>query len=255
MEQKIKVKCRLEKKMSDRLILITNDDGIEADGIEMLAKAAKQFGEVWVVAPEGQRSAASHRITYFSPIEAWEVDYPVEGVKAFACSGSPADCVRVAVKKILPRKPDFVFSGINYHFNASADIQYSATVGAAMEASFMKIPAIAFSREGCDCHETVDKYLPELMEKYMNMPLGPEQIWNINFPGCTLAECKGVLENRTVSHDDFYDDDYSETVLENGKISYMVTPMRNWEASEGTDLHALINNYVSVGVVKNIGVD
>lgn len=241
--------------MSDKVILITNDDGIEADGIAMLAEAAKQFGEVWVVAPDGQRSAMSHRISYFSPIEVWEKDFPVEGVRAFACSGTPADCVRVGVSSVLPVKPDYVFSGVNFHYNISADIQYSATVGAAMEASFMKIPAIAFSREGCDCHEVLDEYLPGLIEKYMNMPLPTEQIWNINFPGCSLAECKGILEDRKVSHDDFYKDEYEEINSDNGKRTYVVKPVRKWEATEGTDLHALINGYVSVGIVKNVGAD
>ena len=118
-----------------RKILITNDDGIYSDGIIRLAQTAKEFGEVWVVAPESQRSAMSHSITLRHPIEAWNVDFPVEGVHAYACDGTPADCVRIGVLNIVPGKPDNVFSGINYGYNVASDIQYSATAGAASSAA------------------------------------------------------------------------------------------------------------------------
>ena len=98
----------------DRKILITNDDGIESDGIARLAEAAKEFGEVWIVAPESQRSAASHSITLRHPIDVLPHDFPVEGVHAFSCSGTPGDCVRVGSLNIMPVKPDVVLSGINF---------------------------------------------------------------------------------------------------------------------------------------------
>ena len=90
-------------------ILITNDDGIISDGIVRLAETASHFGEVWVVAPDGQRSAVSHSVTLRHSFEAWETDFPVAGVRAFACSGTPADCVRIGVLNIVPGKPDHVF--------------------------------------------------------------------------------------------------------------------------------------------------
>lgn len=124
-------------------ILITDDDGIFADGIIRLAETAKSFGEVWVVAPESQRSAASHSITLKSSVDAWRVDFPVEGVHAYACDGTPADCVRIGVLNIVPGKPDHVFSGVNHGYNLTSDIQYSATAGAAFEAAFQKIHTIA----------------------------------------------------------------------------------------------------------------
>lgn len=235
-----------------RKILITNDDGYNSDGIVRLAKAAKKFGQVWVVAPDGQRSAFSHSITLRHSVEAWPVDFPVEGVHAYACNGTPGDCVRIGVLNIVPGKPDHVFSGINYGYNLASDIQYSATAGAAFEAAFQGVHTIAFSEDASDMTEVTERYLEEIMEELLDKPLGINQIWNVNFPGCKLEECKGVLRDRVVSTDVFYADMYHETKLDDGKISYMVEGIRKWEASKGTDLRAILDNYVSVGIATNI---
>ena len=106
-----------------RKILITNDDGITSDGIVRLARAAKDFGEVWVVAPDEERSGASHSVILRHSFDAWEVDFPVEGVHAFACTGFPADCVRIGVLNIVKGKPDNVFSGIHYGYNMTYSIR------------------------------------------------------------------------------------------------------------------------------------
>ncbi len=238
--------------MTDKRILITNDDGIDSDGIKMLAEAATQFGEVWVVAPDSQRSAMSHSINCHKPFEVWEYDFKVPGVRAFACSGTPVDCVRIGVLNLMQGKPDHVFSGINYGYNISWDIQYSATVAAALEAAFFGVPAVAFSRNMTDCHEIEDHYLTGLMEAYMNRPLGRDAVWNINFPGCTLADCKGIMEDCRVSQDDFYIENYEIKRLPDGKIQCMVRSKRNWMAAPGTDLAAVTDGYVSVGIVHNI---
>ena len=235
-----------------RKILITNDDGIEADGLIRLARAAVEFGEVWVVAPDSQRSAMSHSVTLRHSIEAWKVDFPVPGVHAFACDGKPADCVRIGVLNIVPGKPDHVFSGINYGYNTASDLQYSATAGAAFEAAFQKIHTIAFSEEACEVHEVTDQYLKEIMAELLDKPLGINQIWNVNFPGGRLAECKGILRDREVSTDAFYVDRYNETKVSEGRISYMVEGIRNYDALEGTDLKAIFDGYVSVGIATNI---
>ena len=235
-----------------RKILITNDDGIDSDGIVRLAEAAKEFGEVWVVAPDSQRSAMSHSITLRHSIEAWKVDFPVPGVHAYACDGKPADCVRIGALNIVPGKPDHVFSGINYGYNAASDLQYSATAGAAFEAAFQKIHSIAFSEDACEIHEVTDGYLKEIIAELLNKPLGVNQIWNVNFPGCRLAECNGILRDREVSTDVFYKDRYNETTVSEGRISYMVEGIRNDSASEGTDLKAIFDNCVSIGIVTNI---
>lgn len=233
-------------------ILLTNDDGIASDGLIRLARAAQQFGDVWVVAPALQRSAASHCVTLRKPINARRVDFPVPGVHAYSCDGMPADCVRIGVLNIVPGKPDHVFSGINDGYNVASDLQYSATAGAAFEASFQKVPAIAFSEEDGAEHETTDRYLAEIMEKLLAEPLPPGRIWNVNFPACSLRDCGGVLYDRTVSTDEFYVDSYKETRISEDEISYMVDGRRNFKATEGTDLRAVLDGFVSVGSVMNI---
>ena len=235
-----------------RKILITNDDGINADGIIRLAQAATEFGEVWVIAPDSQRSAMSHSITLRHSVDAWKVDFPVPGVHAYACSGTPGDCVRIGSLNIVPGKPDHVFSGINYGFNAASDIQYSATAGAAFEAAFQGIHTIAFSEDACEIHEVTDRYLKEIIAELLNKPLGVNQIWNVNFPGCKLAECNGILRDRKVSTDAFYVDRYIETTVSEDKVSYMVEGIRNYSALEGTDLKAIFDNYISIGIATNI---
>ena len=232
--------------------MITNDDGIDSDGLVRLARAAVEFGEVWVVAPDSQRSAMSHSITLRHRIEAWRVDFPVPGVHAFACDGKPADCVRIGVLNIIPEKPDHVFSGINYGYNVASDLQYSATAGAAFEAAFQGVHTIAFSENACERHEVTDRYLKEIMAELLVKPLGINQIWNVNFPGCSLEECGGILRDRTVSTDEFYRDRYIETKVSEGRIAYMVEGIRNYDASEGTDLKAILDDYVSVGIATNI---
>lgn len=235
-----------------RKILITNDDGINADGIIRLAQAATEFGEVWVIAPDSQRSAMSHSITLRHSVDAWKVDFPVPGVHAYACSGTPGDCVRIGSLNIVPEKPDHVFSGINYGFNAASDIQYSATAGAAFEAAFQGIHTIAFSEDACEIHEVTERYLKEIIAELLNKPLGVNQIWNVNFPGCQLAECNGILRDRKVSTDAFYVDRYIETTVSEDKVSYMVERIRNYSALEGTDLKAIFDNYISIGIATNI---
>lgn len=233
-------------------ILITNDDGIDSDGLIRLAKVAMEFGEVWVVAPHSQRSAMSHSITLRHSIEAWEVDFPIPEVHAYACDGTPADCVRIGVLNIVPGKPDHVFSGINYGYNVGSDLQYSATAGAAFEASFQKIHTIAFSEDADEMHEVTDEYIKDIMGELLDKALEMNQIWNVNFPSCRLKDCKGILKGRTVSTDEFYKDRYLEKKVSSGKISYMVEGIRNYEASLGTDLRAILDNYVSVGIATNI---
>ena len=233
-------------------ILITNDDGIDSDGIIRLARVAKEFGEVYVVAPDSQRSAMSHSIILRHAIEAWKVPFPVEGVHAFACAGQPADCVRIGTLNIVPGKPDYIFSGINYGYNIATDLQYSATVGAAFEGAFQGIHTIAFSESACDNHEVTDRYIKEIMEKLLDMPLEPNQIWNVNFPECSIKECKGIKWDVKVSKEVFYKDSYIETVISEDRISYMVHGVRNYNAEEGTDFEAILNNYVSVGIASNI---
>ncbi|MCR5545281.1 MAG: 5'/3'-nucleotidase SurE, partial [Lachnospiraceae bacterium] len=111
--------------MLEKKILITNDDGIHSKGLIRLAEVAKNFGKVVVVAPDKECSAMSHRITLRESIDVKKVDFPVEGVDAYASTGTPADCIRFGILNIVKCKPDVVLSGINYGFNCGSDIQYS----------------------------------------------------------------------------------------------------------------------------------
>ena len=234
-------------------ILITNDDGIESDGIRRLAEAAKKFGEVWIVAPESQRSAASHSITLRHPIDVHPHEFPVEGVHAFSCSGTPGDCVRVGTLNIMPEKPDFVFSGINFGYNVASDIQYSATAGAAFEGEFQGYLSIAFSEGMNGCHEVTDKYLEDIIKELIEKPYVPGQIWNVNFPQCKFEECKGVLRDRKVSRKSFFTDSYKAVEeFSNGGLSLMVDGKYMPSSEDDTDYGAVLDNYVSVGIVRNI---
>lgn len=233
-------------------ILITNDDGIESDGIRRLAETAKEFGEVWVVAPESQRSAASHSITLRHPIDVHPFQL-MEGVHAFSCTGTPGDCVRVGILNIMPEKPDIIMSGINFGYNVASDIQYSATAGAAFEGEFQGILSIAFSEGMNGCHEVTDKYLKEIMTELIDKPYVPGQIWNVNFPHCKAGECKGILRDRKVSRKSFYTDRYKAVEeFSNGGVSLMVDGIFSPTTEEGTDIGAVLDNYISIGVVKNI---
>ena len=237
-----------------RKILITNDDGITADGLYRLARTAKTFGDVWVVAPESQRSAASHSITLHSYIDVYPYDFPVEGVHAFSCSGTPADCVRVGSLNVMKERPDVVLSGINYGYNACSDIQYSATAGAAFEGTFQGYLSIALSEGADPCHEVTDAFLGEVLETLLKKDRIPGHIYNVNFPQCPISECKGILWERTVSEGMFFRDRYRE--LENpehGGMRLMVDGQYNEDAEEGSDFRAIVDGYVSVGIVNNIG--
>lgn len=235
-------------------ILITNDDGIAADGIIRLAAAARNFGEVWVVAPLTQRSAASHSISLHNPIDIYPHEFPVEGVRAFSCSGTPGDCVRVGCLSIMPQRPDTVLSGINFGFNVASDIQYSATAGAAFEASFQGLRAIALSEPASSRHDVTDRYLHEILARLLEEPAAGGQIRNVNFPACPPEDCKGILWNTSVSRGMIYRDRYNLLEqLTNGGQRFMVEGIETAEAEDGTDFRAILDGYISVGTVNNIG--
>ena len=234
-----------------RKILVTNDDGIESEGIRRLAEVASKFGEVWIVAPCKQYSAMSHSATFWAPIDVWPVDFPVEGVHAYATTGTPSDCVCVALNAVLPFKPDVVFCGINAGYNIASSIQYSGTCGAAFEAANQGCHTIAFSENHEGTHEVADRYIEEIASVLIDKPLGVNEIWNINFPGCTLEECNGVKYDCTVSQEQFFSGGYKEIKRDGDKVTYIIDYVPRWEAEEGSDLRAVIDNYVAVGKVKN----
>lgn len=236
-----------------RRILITNDDGIGADGLLRLVQAACAFGEVWVVAPDSQRSAASHSITLHGAVSIREQDYPVSGVRAFACTGTPADCVRVGSLYVMPEPPELLLSGINRGYNTATDLQYSGTAGAAFEGAFQGIRSGAFSEQDTDCHEVTAAYLPGLIAELLTTEPGYGEILNVNFPGCPMAECRGILRGRTVSRGMIFRDRYKGVeTLPDGSTRLMVDSCCGRGGEPGSDLRAVQDGFVSVGFVRNI---
>ena len=249
-----RTKAYLTEIIMSRRILITNDDGISADGIRKLAEIARGFGEVTVVAPDTQRSAASHHCIFNRPLILKAYDFSMEGVKAYTLDGTPADCARVGIFAVSGSRPDIVLSGINHGYNISSDIQYSGTVGAALEAAFLGVHAIAVSYGNFSFNATdiVDRCLPGLLEEYMEKPLPANQIWNINIPDCTADECRGIIRNAAMNTGYFYDDQYFLDQIGDQTWSVTNIARRNWTGPEGSDLQAVISGYIAVGTVTNL---
>ena len=234
-------------------ILIVNDDSIDAPGIQVLARAASELGEVWIAAPDQQCSALSQKLTLRELISLEEVtDFPAKVVRAWRIGGTPVDCVKIALEYLLEEKPDVVLSGINNGYNAGQDIAYSGTLGAAFEAERLGIPAIAFS-------SAADKYLgdmephllPLLRELTERLPK-PGSVWNVNFPAVKEGRpLKGILRDRLVCPVSMYRERYVPVGDENGitmlECRGMPTPDELIPA--GTDAAAVRSGYISIGQV------
>lgn len=235
----------MDKKLK---ILLVNDDGISSPGIVHLAEMAMQLGEVWVAAPSSQCSAMSQKLTIFQPLEVEEYDFPLPVAGAYSIGGTPADCVKTALKAVLPIRPDVVFSGINIGYNAGFDIAYSGTVGAALEAVMNGVPAIAFSAHENGDPGALEAYLPVVLKELLTRPAEPGCVWNVNFPDCAAAQCKGVLYGRRPAACSFYDNDYVRT---GDALSVRVTNPGPDSCREGSDIHAVLHGYVSVGEIRS----
>lgn len=240
----------MEKRLK---ILISNDDGIRSEGIARLARMAAQFGDVWVSAPSAQCSGMSQKLTIFNNIIIEEIkDFPVPVKGAFAVGGTPADCVKLGINYLMPEKPDYVFSGVNYGYNAGFDIAYSGTIGAAMEAVMNGVPAIAYSAQHDGSFDVAEKYMPELTRELIELGQERGEVWNINFPGCPLEELKGIKRGCTIADIDLYEGDYFEESAEDGRrniltTSHIISPEA---APEGSDARAILDGYISVGKIK-----
>ena len=219
--------------------------------ISHLAKMAAGLGEVWVVAPDQQCSAMSHKITVYGTLEVKQFDFSEASVHAYGVSGTPADCVKVGVKYLMEHKPDIVFSGVNYGYNVGLDILYSGTVAAAMEALLHGIPAIAFSKEMDDNYDVVDANILSITKDLLSRPIQKNEIWNVNFPGCTMSDYRGVLYDRIPAQTQFYLDNYERSAIENNDFRLTINGRRVTDAEEGTDMRAVLDNYISVGKVRS----
>jgi 5'-nucleotidase len=175
-------------------ILVTNDDGISAEGIYALAEKAMTLGTVTVVAPEEQRSANSHFLTLYNEVEVKEEASFLNGVKAWSVRGTPVDCVKIGVTALLEEKPDIILSGINMGPNIATDVLYSGTVAAAMEGLLLGIPSIAVSINGKDSFdfEAAQEITCRAAEYMLSMEKECGFMLNINVPAVNKEEIRGV---------------------------------------------------------------
>ncbi|MBR4550646.1 MAG: 5'/3'-nucleotidase SurE [Oscillospiraceae bacterium] len=233
-------------------ILLVNDDGIDSPGIRVLAEQASALGDVWVVAPDCQCSAMSQRISIFEPLRIRQVEFPAAVKAAWRVCGTPADCVKAALEHLLPVKPDLLFSGINNGYNTGFDIAYSGTIGAAMEGLMKGVPAYAFSNCWQEGFTLIERELGPLLRELLAEPAGPGSIWNVNFPGGGIEAFRGIRRDVRVAHTQLYLDNY---LLEPQPDGTLLMHNRGFAAPsdlapEGTDVHAVLNGYISVGRVR-----
>lgn len=196
---------------------MTNDDGVDCDGILALAEAVSPLGEVWVVAPDRNQSATSHALTLATPLRLKQ-----HSERVFACTGTPTDCVFMGVLHLLPREPDLVVSGINHGPNLGDDVSYSGTVSAALEAAIMGIPGIAFSHVGSGGRDFRDgeRFARALAGRVLREGLPRKTYLNVNFPHVAHGEAKAV-EVTTLGHR-YYEDSIVEAHDPRGKPYYWI---------------------------------
>jgi 5'-nucleotidase len=184
--------------MSRPSILISNDDGIHAPGILALIEVAMEFGEVTVVAPDSAQSGMGHAISIGKPLRLYK-EKLINGLTGHACSGTPADCVKIATGVLMSQTPDLILSGINHGANTSVSSIYSGTLSAAREGAMQGIPAIGFSlcKYNHDADMTTAQVIVrKLLDQVLTHSLAPGQILNVNIPHHSLNEIKGMRITR-----------------------------------------------------------
>jgi 5'-nucleotidase len=239
------------KKKDQPVILITNDDGITAPGIRNLVESVKDLGKIVVVAPDKPQSGMGHAITIGHPLRLHQVQNFGE-IEAYQCTGTPVDCVKLAVDKILHRKPDICLSGINHGANHSINVIYSGTMSAAVEAAIESIPSIGFSLldYSIEADFTAARiYARMIVEKMLTTKLDKHTILNVNFPAVDKKLIKGVRMCRQAYAK--YEEDFLEREDPNGRKYFWLTgEFVNFDKGKDTDVWALENNYVSVVPVQ-----
>ena len=232
-------------------ILVSNDDGYLATGINALINALEQVADVTVVAPDRNRSAASNSLTLARPLRVSSY-----GERRFKVDGTPSDCVHLAVTGLLDEEPDLVVSGINHGANLGDDVIYSGTVAAAMEGRFLGLPTIAVSLVGKTLvgaqlthFDTAARVAVELVEKLERAGLAPDTVLNVNVPDLPYEQLAGIRATRLGFRHK------SEQVLKEtdpyGRPIYWVGPAgAGQDAGEGTDFHAVEHGAVAVTPLK-----
>ncbi len=233
-------------------VLICNDDGIDAKGIKLLEKIAKPLvGELWVVAPATEQSATGHSLSLRTPIRIKK-----RGPRRFSVSGTPTDCVLLAVNQIMKEcKPDLMFSGINQGRNVGEDMTYSGTIAAAMEATLFGIPAIAFSQATDGDTGTVagkanfgpaEKWCAQIIRKLVTVDWPRDVLMNVNFPNAPAAKVTRIEVTREGRQK--LGDEIIESFDPRGEPYYWIGAMRHRPGGHpaGTDLQAMETGTVSV---------
>lgn len=239
--------------MSKRpLILVANDDGISAPGLRALIAVMNEFGEVVVVAPDGPQSGMGHAITLNSALRCDQVHIDDGPQEEYSCSGTPVDCVKLAVNKILKRKPDLCVSGINHGSNSSINVIYSGTMSAAVEGALEGIPSIGFSlldySHDADFSASKD-VVRSLVEKVLRDGLPEGTCLNVNIPKLTKEELKGIKICRQANAN--WVEEFDERKDPAGRTYYWLTgTFENYDKGQDTDEWALANGYVSVVPVQ-----
>lgn len=242
----------IDRKNERPVILVTNDDGITAPGIQSLVKAVKDLGDVVIVAPDKPQSGMGHAITIGVPLRLDKMKDFFDGAEAWQTNGTPVDCVKLAVDKILHRKPDICLSGINHGANHSINVIYSGTMSAAMEASIESIPSIGFSLLDYSIEAdftAAEFYVHKIVESVMKKDLDKHFLLNVNIPEGPLEVMNGIKVCRQAYAK--YDEDFDERLDPHGRKYFWLTgEFKNFDPGEDTDVWALEHNYISVVPVQ-----
>ena len=233
------------------LILVTNDDGVTAPGILALIESMKLLGDVVVVAPDSPQSGMGHAITVNSTLYLDNLGKD-KNQPFYSCSGTPADCVKIAINEILDRKPDLCVSGINHGSNSSINVIYSGTMSAAIEAGIEGIPAIGFSLLDYNWNanfEAAKKVTTTIVSQVLKNKLPEGVILNVNIPNVSEEDLKGIKVCRQAKGN--WVEEFDKRVSPMGRDYYWLTgKFTNLDKGEDTDEWALQNNYVSVVPVQ-----
>jgi len=226
--------------------LCSNDDGILAYGLECLVRAAKQIGDVTVVAPDREQSATSHSLTLHHPLRAIQ-----RGENRYQVDGTPTDCVMLAIEMLMPEKPDFVLSGINHGQNMGEDVLYSGTVAAAMEGLALGIRSIALSYAGRDFFadtsrlEELVQILVPLLSHITGLDLPADTLLNVNIPPVPATQIKGVKLTRLGRR--VYSNSIRPMHDPWGRPIYWIGGGEvTWAGDDRSDFQAIRDGYVSV---------
>lgn len=232
-------------------ILLSNDDGVMAEGIKALTMALSKEHDVYVIAPDRERSAAGHSLTLHTPIRVEELESKFGAKRIWITSGTPGDCVKIGINAILSdeEKPDLIISGINHGPNLGSDILYSGTVSCAMEGAMMGYPSVAVSLASMSSEPELFKNVATFIAKFVNKikdyKFPPKTILNVNVPGLMPEDLAGIAITRLGGK--MFTDEYDKRVDPRGKVYYwMAGELIKQCENDDSDINALRWNKVSI---------